>query len=276
MARPSQRSAWGGDKELEVGSRAHYDDPAYYTKTYQRRTDDVAFYVELAKRYGADVLEYGAGNGRIAIPVARTGLRVTGVDLSRPMLADFAARLRTEPEEVRARVTLREGDMRRVRLRHKFGLVTCPFNAFLHLYTREDVELFLARVHEHLGPKGVFAFDVSMPNPQEHVRNPNKAYWCPRFRYPATGEMIRYTERFDYDQARQVMFVSMEFSPEGRSASWVTPLAHRQFYPQELEALLHYNGFTIERSFGDFQGGKLERYSEIMAFVCRPTRVRRR
>ena len=80
MARPSQRSAWGGDKELEVGSRAHYDDPAYYTKTYQRRTDDVAFYVELAKRYGADVLEYGAGNGRIAIPVARTGLRVTGVD----------------------------------------------------------------------------------------------------------------------------------------------------------------------------------------------------
>ncbi len=32
---------------------------------------------------------------------------------------------------------------------------------------------------------------------------------------------------------------------------WMTPLAHRQFYPQELEALLHYNGFEItERSGG--------------------------
>jgi SAM-dependent methyltransferase len=276
VARTSLGSAWGGDKELEVGSRAHYDDPAYYTKTYQRRTDDVAFYVELANQYEADVLEYGAGNGRIAIPIARAGCRVTGLDLSRPMLADFAARLRAEPDAVRARVTLRAGDMRRTRLRRKFGLVICPFNAFLHLYTRAEVEQFLARVGEHLAPKGVFAFDVSMPNAHEHVRNPNKAYWCPRFRYPATGEMIRYTERFDYDQARQVLFVTMEFSPEGRSASWVTPLAHRQFFPQELEALLHYNGFDVQRAFGDFQGGKLDRYSEVMVLVCRPTRGRRR
>ena len=274
MARTSRRSAWG-DKELEVGSRAHYEDPAYYTKTYQRRKDDVAFYVELANERGADVLEYGAGNGRIAIPIARSGHRVTGLDLSRPMLADFEARLGAEPDAVRARVTLREGDMRRVRLRRRFGLIICPFNAFLHLYTREDVEHFLARVHEHLAPKGVFAFDVSMPSAHEHVRNPNKAYWCPRFRYPATGEMIRYTERFDYDQARQILFVSMEFSPEGRSDSWVTPLAHRQFFPQELQALLHYNGFDVERALGDFQGGKLDRYSEIMAFVCRPAKRRR-
>jgi len=63
--------------------------------------------------------------------------------------------------------------------------------------------------------------------------------------------MVRYTERFDYDYARQILFVAMEFLPEGRpKASWVTPLAHRQFYPQELEALLHYNGFAISNEPG--------------------------
>ena len=39
----------------------------------------------------------------------------------------------------------------------------------------------------------------------------------------------------------------------------MTPLAHRQFFPQEWEALLHYNGFEVERVEGDFYGGPLDR-----------------
>src|ERR1700742_1401756 len=98
------------DRELEAGTSAHYEDPAYYTKTYQARVEDVRFYVDLAETAGGPVLEYGCGNGRISIPSARAGAEVTGVDLSAPMLADLRARLGQEPEEVRARITLRRGD----------------------------------------------------------------------------------------------------------------------------------------------------------------------
>jgi SAM-dependent methyltransferase len=219
------------------------------------------------------VLEYGVGNGRLALPAARAGARVTGVDHSRPMLDDFKQRLIHEPDPVRSRVTLRHGDMRRVRLRRRFSLVTCPFNAFLHLYERQDVERFLARVREHLKPKGSFVFDVSCPNAHELVRDPNRAYFCPGFRYPRTDEMVRYTERFDYDQARQILFVTMEFLPRGREhESWVTPLAHRQFYPRELEALLHYNGFAIDDTWGDYKRAKFDRYSEMLVISARVRR----
>jgi SAM-dependent methyltransferase len=266
-----RRAARSGyrDKELEAGSLAHYDDAAYYTKTYQKRKDDVAFYVELAARHG-EMLEYGVGNGRLALPAARAGALVTGVDHSRPMIDDFKRRLSAEPETVRRRVMLRRGDMRKMRLGRRFALVTCPFNAFLHLYERADVERFLARVRAHLAPRGVFVFDVSNPNAHELVRDPNRAYFCPRFRYPRTGEMVRYTERFDYDQARQILFVTMEFLPQGREhESWVTPLAHRQFFPQELEALLHYNGFAVENTWGDYKRTPFDRYSEIMLIAAR-------
>jgi SAM-dependent methyltransferase len=267
-AASSVRSAYR-DKELEAGSFAHYDDAAYYSKTYQKRKDDVAFYVALGARAG-QVLEYGVGNGRLALPAARAGALVTGVDHSRPMLDDFKSRLAAEPKDVRRRVTLRRGDMRKVRLGRRFPLVTCPFNAFLHLYERRDVEQFLARVREHLAPKGAFVFDVSNPSAHELVRDPNRAYFCPRFRYPRTGDIVRYTERFDYDQARQILFVTMEFLPQGKEhESWVTPLAHRQFFPQELEALLHYNGFAIEHTYGDYKGTKFDRYSEIMMIAAR-------
>lgn len=241
------------DPELRAGSCAHYEDPAYYDKTYARRSNDVAFYVELAKTARGSVLEYGCGSGRMTIPMARAGARVTGVDLSAPMLAKLKSALAGEDAETKKRVTLKQGDMRETKLRSKHALVICPFNAFLHLYTREDVERFLARVRAHLAPGGRFVFDVSIPDPEELSRKPERLCRTPPFVYPGIGR-VRYGERFDYEPLRQVLFISMEFEPESGAAAFMTPLAHRQFFPRELEALLHYNGFAIEKELGDFDG----------------------
>jgi SAM-dependent methyltransferase len=262
----------GRDRELEVGSRAHYEDPAYYTHAYARRDEDVSFYVELAASHGGPVLEYGIGNGRIALPLARRGVQVTGVDLSAEMLGDLRAKLAAEPELAR-RVKMRRGDMRSARLGRRFPLIICAFNTLLHLYDRRDFERFFARVHEHLAPGGSFVLDVSMPSAEELARDPNRAYHTPRFRHPTAKDVVRYTERFDYDPVRQVLFVWIEFTPSSRPREgWVTPLAHRQIFPQELEALLHYNGFVIERISGDFQGSPLDRHSDTMVLHCRHRR----
>lgn len=267
------------DRELRAGSSAHYEDPAYYTKTYKGRVEDVRFYVDLAEERGGPVLEYGCGNGRISIPLARSGLAVTGVDLSPEMIGDLRARLASEPADVKARVTLRRADMRTAALGRRFPLILCPFNAFLHLYTREDVERFLARVRAHLAPRGELCFDVSVPEPSELARDPARAYFAPRFRYPGAdggeGEMVRYSERFDYDRWRQVLFVAMEFAPAGGGDPWMTPLAHRQFYPQELEALLHYNGFEITELYGDFFRNAPASDSRVMVLRCRTKPGRR-
>jgi SAM-dependent methyltransferase len=244
------------DRELEAGTSAHYEDPAYYAQAYQARVEDVRYYVEEAHQRGGPVLEYGCGNGRITLAIARAGVPVVGVDRSAPMLRDLRARLRAEAPEVQRRVSVRRGDMRSLALARRFPLVICPFNAFLHLYVRRDVERFLARVREHLLPRGELVLDLSMPDPVELARTPDKPLSAPRFRYPGEhggeGPLVRYAERFDYDRARQVLFIGMEFTPVDGSPGWMTPLAHRQFHPQELEALLHYNGFAIREWFGDF------------------------
>lgn len=263
------------DRELEAGSLAHYEDAAYYTATYRNRIDDVAYYVALAARAAGPVLEYGVGNGRIALPVARHGASVWGIDHSAPMLGDLRDRLRDEPADVRRRVRLRRGDMRRAKLGRRFPLVVAPFNAALHLYTRRDVELFLARVREHLSPGGLFVVDLSMPTPADLARPPSRPFHAPRFRHPTAGVMVKNRERFDYDPVRQVLFVAMEFEPEdGAQGAWMTPLAHRQFFPQEWEALLHYNGFEVEELFGDFAGGPLTRESDTMVWHARVAKPR--
>ncbi|HLK38974.1 MAG TPA: class I SAM-dependent methyltransferase [Polyangiaceae bacterium] len=261
------------DRELEAGSLAHYEDPAYYTATYARRIDDVAYYVALAGKARGPVLEYGIGNGRVALPIARHGVEVVGVDHSRPMLADLRDRLAKEPASVRSRVSAVRGDMRRVRLGRRFPLVLATFNTALHLYTRQDVEGFFARVREHLAPRGRFVADLSVPSVAELARDPSRPFHAPRFLHPTAQVRVKNRERFDYDPIRQVLFVSMEFEPvDDPSGGWMTPLAHRQFFPREWEALLHYGGFDVEQVHGDFAGGPLTADSDVMVWHARRRR----
>src|SRR6188472_3750538 len=126
----------------DAGALAHYSDPSYYTKTYANRRHDVEYYVRLAKKSRGPVLEYGIGNGRVALATARTGVEVEGVDLSRSMLDDLAATLEKQVPKVRERVRFHHGDMRKVKLGKRFPLVIAPFNTVLHLYEREDFEAF--------------------------------------------------------------------------------------------------------------------------------------
>jgi SAM-dependent methyltransferase len=251
----------------DAGALAFYEDAAYYSKTYARRTGDVAFYQRVARALGGPVLEYGIGNGRIAIPIAKSGIDVVGVDLSKPMLESLEQRLENEPPAVRRRVRAIHGDMRQVDLRRRFPLVIAPFNAILHLYRRSELEQFLSRVKRHLMPRGRFVFDYSTPQAADLCRDPRRRYAAPRLRHPRTGGLVRYSERFEYDSLRQLLLVLIEFTPE-RGAAWTVPLTHRQFFPRELAALLHYNGFTDCVWTADFRDLPPDAGSDSLVVSC--------
>jgi hypothetical protein len=62
----------------------------------------------------------------------------------------------------------------------------------------------------------------------------------------------------------------MEFEPKRRPAArWAAPLAHRQFFPQELEALLHYNGLAVTEVHGDFERSAPDRSTDALVYHCR-------
>ncbi|HET9954433.1 MAG TPA: methyltransferase domain-containing protein [Polyangiaceae bacterium] len=257
----------------DVGATAHYADPRYYSKTYGNRRHDVDYYVQRARLAKGPVLEYGVGNGRIALHMARAGVAVTGVDLSRAMLADFERRLALEPRQVRARVKLEQGDMREVRLERRFPLVIAPFNAILHLYDRRDVEAFLLRVREHLAEDGQFVFDFSIPQPEDLIRDPERAFATTPLEDGETGEPVSYAERFEYDPLRQLLLVRMELEHKNSGRKSTIPLTHRQYFPREMEALLHYNGFREILFTADFTDQPADRHVDSLVVACRSTPV---
>ena len=268
--RPSDQSL------LDAGRREHFADAGYYAHAYRTRTEDVAYYEGLVAELAGPVLEYGVGDGRIALPLAKAGHKVTGIDLSAPMLDAFRNRLASEPKDVQKRVTLVEGDMTQVALKKRFPLIICPFNAFLHLYDRAEVEAFLSRVREHLAPGGRFVFDVSVPVPEDLARDPGRAYRVPPFRHPTAGCVVKYEEYFAYDHVTQVLHVDLVFTKRDDEAQrWTTHLAQRMYFPQELAALLHYNGFQVLALEGDFAGGPLTGASDMMIWHLESARTKR-
>src|SRR5919201_118184 len=109
---------------------------------------------------GGAALELGIGTGRIAVPLARRGIRVHGIELSPAMVAELHARQGGSGIEVTI------GDLARTRAAGTFSLVYLVRNTITNLTTQdEQVEAF-RNAARHLAPGGCFVIENYVPNIQ--------------------------------------------------------------------------------------------------------------
>jgi SAM-dependent methyltransferase len=126
---------------------------AIYDRWSAEMTEDVPFYISLAREADGPIVELAVGNARVAAPVARaTGKRVIGIDSSPAMLAQARA--------AGADLDLRLADMRDLELEEPAALIYCPFRSLLHLPTWADRRRLFERVMASLRPGGRFAWNV--------------------------------------------------------------------------------------------------------------------
>jgi SAM-dependent methyltransferase len=255
-------------RTLRAGTRALYASGEFYDHFYRRRSRDVEFYVWAAQRFGGPVLELGVGTGRVARALAKAGFDVVGIDAMPSMLQRARSRLAQLKVAERERIELRAGDMRRFAIARRFPLLIAPFNAFTHLYTRRDLERTLERCRAHLKPGGRLAFDVVMPDLTALLQDPERLYRGRDLTDPGDRQRYAYYEASHYDAERQIRSVTLVMEPRGAGSARAIPLTQRQFFPAELEALLHYNGFELEERYGDFGRGPLTDASETQAIVA--------
>jgi SAM-dependent methyltransferase len=207
---------------------------ALYDPWSRSVTEDVDFYVAQARKAGGPVVELGVGTGRIAVPVAKAGVRVIGIDDSEGMLA--LCRSRAEGAGVSDLVELRLGDLRRPPVIERVSLVTCPFRALLHLASDEERLDALRAIYRLLIPHGRFVFDVFAPS-MEDVEETN-GRWLER--EPGIWE------RADWDLKQRVLTLAVR----GETGETAMRLSWRS--PEEWRALLDRAGFEVEAMYGWF------------------------
>jgi SAM-dependent methyltransferase len=194
--------------------------------------EDVAFYLEEARRSGGPVLELGVGTGRIAVPIAADGILVIGVDSSRAMLEICARRAALAGVQL----DLRVGDLRTPPVTERVPLVICPFRSLLHMHTDEDRLAVLGAAHDLLVPAGRFVFDVFTPDADDIAQTQGK--WLER--EPGIFEHAV------WDESARTLTLSV------RDENRETTMALAWLSPDEWRGLLEQAGFEIEACYGWF------------------------
>ena len=212
-------------------------------------TDDVPYYVELARETEGPLVELAVGNGRVAIPVAReTGRHVLGIDASPAMLE--AARSRADAAGVD--LSLRLGDMRELELDEPAGLVYVPFRSLLHLPTWADRRRVFERIHASLRPGGRFAWNAFVFDPRIAARIDGE--WQEQNGVRHRVDQVKHDNRID---------ITLE-SGAAISLWWLNR--------SEWEGLIDVAGFEVEALYGDFDRRPFDETANEFVWVVRKPR----
>jgi 2-polyprenyl-3-methyl-5-hydroxy-6-metoxy-1,4-benzoquinol methylase len=241
------------------------DPPNYDIEEGARSAPRIAFYCDLAKTVGGPVLEIACGSGLVTLPVAAQGLEVTGLDLAHPMLEH--ARKKADAQDLKVHWV--EADARSFDLGMKYRFIFLTGNAFQAFLRREDQEALFASVKRHLTPEGLFAFETCNPSGHDLTNQPEEEFEYGYLSVEGHQVSVSFTQL--YDPIVQIMYWTSyrRWNDGGRDHQKETHIACRFTHPQELEALLHYNGFQIVQQFGDWSKEPLSASSPSIISICR-------
>ncbi|WP_204102659.1 MULTISPECIES: class I SAM-dependent methyltransferase [Spirulina sp. CCY15215] len=227
------------------------------------KTDiDRVFWWERVKECGDPVLEIGCGTGRVSIPLMEAGFSVVGVDFSQSMLAQ--ARKKSD------RVEWIQEDIRTFNLERKFACILAPYYVLNYFYELEDLEAVLKNCKTHLKSNGKLILDIVHLSPKfwrELYELAGVVDTLRKFIHPRTGEKIEAKFDQEYDFERQIYSeIIIYHFPNGKVVS--DRLEHRIYFPQEIKAILKYNGFKVDRCFGNYDSTPFQENSPHHILVC--------
>jgi SAM-dependent methyltransferase len=203
-------------------------------------------------------LEFAIGTGRVAVPLARRGVPVTGIELSRPMIGQ----LRTKADE--ATIPVIVGDMATAMAPGSYTLVYVVYNSISNLLTQAEQVACLRNAARHLTPGGRLVVELEVPKLRTLP---------PGQRATVFGSETGYLGLDTYDVLRQRL-VSHHFWFDDSGQARLFRSQHRYIWPAELDLMAQVAGFDVETRHADWAGGDFtaESGSHVSVYRILPDR----
>ena len=226
---------------------------------------DVPFWLALAQREGGPVVEWGAGTGRVAIPLSKAGFDVTAIEISEKMV-----------ERGRGKSGVVDwacGNMRNAKPGRQYRFAVCAFNSFLCLTSVDDALAFLGNVREHLEPGGLLGIEVSAFSPEELAEEPDAPESQHDFTRAFPGGSLERFSLSRYDAASQILEMQLFYELYGEDNALQNRRAHdlkiRITNRDELALMLRLAGFEVEAVYGGFEGEPFTSESDHLILLAR-------
>ncbi|MDP2318410.1 MAG: class I SAM-dependent methyltransferase [Acidobacteriota bacterium] len=234
-------------------------------RTFGRR--DVPFWTRLAVAAPGPVLELGCGTGRVALPLARAGVDLVGIDRSEAMLA--RARRRARRSTGAGRLGLIRGDIRHLPFpARRFPLVLAPYGILQSLLRERDLAATLDEVARVTTRGGTFGLELAADLPSWEEYRKKVSLRGPR---GTSGARITLVESVRQDPARHLTCFDQEFI-ERRGRETVRrqfTLTFRTLTVPQMARRLEKAGFEVTSVLGDYQGGPWDRRADVWILLAR-------
>lgn len=195
---------------------------------------------------GGPVLEFAAGTGRIAAPLAARGLRVSGIELSRAM----AARVAGKPGGDAVEVTI--GDMTTTRVPGEFSLVYLVFNTISNVTTQEGQVDVFRNAAAHLRPGGRFLIEVGIPSLRRLPPGQDTVPFAVAPN-PDGGGYVGF-DQFDV-LTQQFTSNHVTVTPDGKGRFYRIPF--RYAWPAEMDLMARLAGMTLRHRWAGWDRSPL-------------------
>lgn len=244
----------------------------YYDAENADKTDDLAFYSELAEERGGPILDVGCGTGRVVFHLAQGGFLTHGIDSEYEMLERAKIKLDVY-RHARDKLTFYQGDVLTYDFDRRFKLLLLSYNALMHFHTQDEQLALLRRLRGLIEPDGVLVVDL--PNAGEvFASQDTDAVTLERtFIEPETGHMVMQQSVSYLDRVQQLMEVTWiydEITEDGVVLRTVAPVIFRYVFYSELLLLLKQTGFEVDAAYGDYARGAFENGCERLVVLAKP------
>ena len=232
---------------------------------------ELGFYLNAIDRMGGSVLELGVGTGRIAIPAAVMGHRVTGIDLNRPMLD--RARQKLGDALLKGSLELVEADICEFDLtKRDFDLVIIPAHT-LALVTDAQRQLeALKRCTMHMAPDAKLIFNLFNPNDDLINDEPGERFLLGVVEDDENGVRHILSGVNDFDVANQINHCVQTIETFDRDGHLLDSedlqVVFRYLRHDQVLDLISRAGLRANEVYGDFDGSPLSEDSEEMIYIC--------
>jgi SAM-dependent methyltransferase len=218
---------------------------------------DVELYLALADRARGHVLELAVGTGRVAVPLAAAGHRVTGVDNDRHMLDRARAEGAAALAGSGGSLELVEADIVGLALPGgaAFEFAYLALNSLMTLGTRAAQGAAVQALADHLVPGGIAAIDVWLPDADDLARYDGRLILEWARTEPASGAMVTKTGSAQYDAASGTVALTSIFEqglPGEAPIRWVRNDQLRLVSADELTVFAEASGLRVETLAGGY------------------------
>ncbi|OLF13037.1 hypothetical protein BLA60_07295 [Actinophytocola xinjiangensis] len=201
---------------------------------------------------GGAVLELAVGTGRLALPLARLGVPVSGVDISEEMLAKLAEKPDAD------RIALTVGDMTTTRVDGEFALVLVAFNSIFILPDQRSQVALFRNAAAHLGPGGRFVLETAV------LRGDGPSSKLDVVSVESDRVTLSAGVRDAVAGTYQGMWVVL-----GADGTRFYPISGRQVTHHEMDLMAQLAGLELENRWGDWKAAPFTKDSTLHVSVYR-------